>query len=91
MSFIVDLRIDIRSKEMLNISPCKKRCNSLVYFLMIGDPKRHSKSKHSFNTCYFKQLFPNNNSLGPQPEIAFIRQLSNIITSYVRKTQLINK
>ena len=26
MSFMVDLRIDIRTKEMLNITPCKKCC-----------------------------------------------------------------
>ena len=26
MSFMVDLRIDIKTKEMLNITPCKKCC-----------------------------------------------------------------
>ena len=26
MSFMVDLRIDIRTKEMLNITPCKESC-----------------------------------------------------------------
>ena len=26
MSFMVDLRIDIGTKEMLNITPCKKCC-----------------------------------------------------------------
>ena len=26
MSFMVDLRIGIRTKEMLNITPCKESC-----------------------------------------------------------------
>ena len=33
MAFMVDLRFDIRTKEMLNITPCKKCCfnSSRIY------------------------------------------------------------
>ena len=31
MSFMVDLRVDIRTKKMLNITPCKKCC--FIYFV----------------------------------------------------------
>ena len=37
MSFMVDLRIDIRTKEMLNITPCKECCLRLP-FTVIGPP-----------------------------------------------------
>ena len=55
MSFMVDLRIDIRTKEMLNITPCKTVHIMVVVWWWFGAKMAGLRYKNAFK--FILQVF----------------------------------